>query len=148
MGVNLWPSHRLDSSLLPIALSGHATSVSTRWVECFFVCCAVDGLSRNCFLTTAYFVLNIRGSHLIFRISPHLSPRPPRKQPGFALWMIMEFGNPRIPRKREIRTRAPTACQTCRLRKTRCDNTRPTCSYCAVQGMECNYPETSPHQNQ
>ncbi|OQD61240.1 hypothetical protein PENPOL_c018G03621 [Penicillium polonicum] len=62
--------------------------------------------------------------------------------------MIMEFGNPRIPRKREIRTRAPTACQTCRLRKTRCDNTRPTCSYCAVQGMECNYPETSPQQNQ
>ncbi|KAJ5950208.1 uncharacterized protein N7479_008621 [Penicillium vulpinum] len=59
----------------------------------------------------------------------------------------MEF-NPRIARKREIRTRAPTACQTCRLRKTRCDNTRPTCSYCAVQGVECNYPETSPQQNQ
>ncbi|KAG0153534.1 hypothetical protein PDIDSM_2187 [Penicillium digitatum] len=60
----------------------------------------------------------------------------------------MEFGNPRIARKREIRTRAPTACQTCRLRKTRCDNTRPTCSYCAVQGVKCNYPETSPQQNQ
>ncbi|CAG8888622.1 unnamed protein product [Penicillium egyptiacum] len=60
----------------------------------------------------------------------------------------MEFGNPRTARKREIRTRAPTACQTCRLRKTRCDNARPTCSYCAVQGMECNYPETSPQQNQ
>ncbi|KAJ5519596.1 Kae1-associated kinase Bud32 [Penicillium fimorum] len=62
--------------------------------------------------------------------------------------MTMEFGNQRVARKREIRTRAPTACQTCRLRKTRCDNTRPICSYCAVQGVECNYPETSPQQNQ
>ncbi|KAJ6018681.1 hypothetical protein N7522_000748 [Penicillium canescens] len=60
----------------------------------------------------------------------------------------MEFADPKFARKREIRTRAPTACQTCRLRKTRCDNVRPTCSYCAVQGVECNYPETSPQQNQ
>ncbi|KAJ5749293.1 uncharacterized protein N7511_010989 [Penicillium nucicola] len=60
----------------------------------------------------------------------------------------MEFPIPKFARKREIRTRAPTACQTCRLRKTRCDNVRPTCSYCAAQGVECNYPETSPQQNQ
>ncbi|KAJ5793485.1 hypothetical protein N7457_000084 [Penicillium paradoxum] len=60
----------------------------------------------------------------------------------------MEFVEPKFTRKREVRTRAPTACQTCRLRKTRCDNTRPICSYCAVQGVECNYPETSPPQNQ
>lgn len=56
----------------------------------------------------------------------------------------MDYGDPKLARKREIRTRAPTACQTCRLRKTRCDNARPTCSYCSVQGVECNYPETSP----
>ncbi|KAJ5111517.1 hypothetical protein N7532_002052 [Penicillium argentinense] len=53
--------------------------------------------------------------------------------------------DPKFPRKRESRTRAPTACQTCRLRKTRCDNTRPVCSYCAIQGVECVYPEASPH---
>ncbi|KAJ5106014.1 hypothetical protein NUU61_003361 [Penicillium alfredii] len=51
-------------------------------------------------------------------------------------------------KKRESRTRAPTACQTCRLRKTRCDNLRPVCSYCAVQGVDCIYPESSPSQPQ
>ncbi|KAJ5396948.1 hypothetical protein N7509_005061 [Penicillium cosmopolitanum] len=51
-------------------------------------------------------------------------------------------------RKRESRTRAPTACQTCRLRKTRCDNARPICSYCAIQGVECIFPETSSHPTQ
>ncbi|KAJ5135075.1 transcriptional regulator family: Fungal Specific TF [Penicillium bovifimosum] len=60
----------------------------------------------------------------------------------------MDFNESRLAKKRETRTRAPTACQTCRLRKTRCDNARPTCSYCALQGVECNYPETSPQQNQ
>ncbi|KAJ5561317.1 transcriptional regulator family: Fungal Specific TF [Penicillium sp. DV-2018c] len=60
----------------------------------------------------------------------------------------MGFNETRPAKKRDARTRAPTACQTCRLRKTRCDNRRPTCSYCAVQGVECNYPETSPQQNQ
>ncbi|CAI7673216.1 unnamed protein product [Penicillium pancosmium] len=54
----------------------------------------------------------------------------------------------KFPRKRESRTRAPTACQTCRLRKTRCDNARPTCSYCAIQGVGCIFPETSPHPTQ
>ncbi|KAJ5377230.1 uncharacterized protein N7496_004639 [Penicillium cataractarum] len=57
----------------------------------------------------------------------------------------MDIAEPRLVRKRESRTRAPTACQTCRLRKTRCDNTRPICSYCAIQGVDCIYPETSPH---
>ncbi|KAJ6114414.1 hypothetical protein N7486_000192 [Penicillium sp. IBT 16267x] len=56
----------------------------------------------------------------------------------------MDLPDPRFTKKRESRTRAPTACQTCRLRKTRCDNTRPTCSYCALQGVVCIYPETSP----
>ncbi|KAF7712931.1 Fungal Zn(2)-Cys(6) binuclear cluster domain-containing protein, partial [Penicillium ucsense] len=60
----------------------------------------------------------------------------------------MDIAEPRLGRKRESRTRAPTACQTCRLRKTRCDNSRPVCSYCSIQGVECIYPETSPHPTQ
>ncbi|KAJ5769506.1 hypothetical protein N7520_004065 [Penicillium odoratum] len=60
----------------------------------------------------------------------------------------MDLTDSRFPKKRESRTRAPTACQTCRLRKTRCDNARPTCSYCAMQGVNCIYPETSPLPSQ
>ncbi|KAJ5797449.1 uncharacterized protein N7503_006745 [Penicillium pulvis] len=60
----------------------------------------------------------------------------------------MEPVDLRLAKKRESRTRAPTACQTCRLRKTRCDNNRPTCSYCALQGVDCIYPETSPRPSQ
>ncbi|KAJ5161269.1 hypothetical protein N7492_006661 [Penicillium capsulatum] len=56
----------------------------------------------------------------------------------------MAFADSRFARKRESRTRAPTACQTCRLRKTRCNNARPVCSYCAQQGVDCVYPEASP----
>lgn len=42
--------------------------------------------------------------------------------------------------------RAATACQVCRLRKTKCDNTRPTCSFCAVQGLTCLYQEDNASQ--
>ncbi|KAJ5297177.1 uncharacterized protein N7443_008070 [Penicillium atrosanguineum] len=55
----------------------------------------------------------------------------------------MDFDS-RLSGKRESRTRAPTACQTCRLRKTRCDNVRPICSYCTLQEVVCIYPEASP----
>lgn len=35
--------------------------------------------------------------------------------------------------------RGPTACEVCRNRKTKCDNLRPTCSYCARVGATCSY---------
>lgn len=35
--------------------------------------------------------------------------------------------------------RGPTACEVCRNRKTKCDNLRPTCSYCARVGAKCSY---------
>ncbi|KAH7129233.1 hypothetical protein EDB81DRAFT_808912 [Dactylonectria macrodidyma] len=34
------------------------------------------------------------------------------------------------------------ACDTCRLRKSRCDGIRPTCSHCRVAGRECTYRPT------
>src|SRR2546421_10787885 len=36
------------------------------------------------------------------------------------------------PRKRAIR-----ACQLCRARRTKCDNKKPTCSFCEKVGSEC-----------
>ncbi|CAH0058243.1 unnamed protein product [Clonostachys solani] len=41
------------------------------------------------------------------------------------------------------RKRAVTACQPCRLRKTRCDNVRPTCGFCSKNGAQCTYPEAN-----
>lgn len=35
------------------------------------------------------------------------------------------------------RKRANTACQVCRARKTKCDNKRPSCSYCLSVGATC-----------
>ncbi|KAH7381531.1 hypothetical protein BKA66DRAFT_419113 [Pyrenochaeta sp. MPI-SDFR-AT-0127] len=37
------------------------------------------------------------------------------------------------------RKRAVAACQTCRSRKTKCDNRRPSCSFCERAGATCNY---------
>ncbi|KAM5360520.1 hypothetical protein ACJZ2D_013696 [Fusarium nematophilum] len=51
-----------------------------------------------------------------------------------------ETDNPR-PRKR--RSRASVACRVCRTRKTRCDNRRPTCGYCSMQGLRCDYPNST-----
>lgn len=35
------------------------------------------------------------------------------------------------------RKRANTACQVCRARKTKCDNKKPSCSYCVSVGASC-----------
>lgn len=40
------------------------------------------------------------------------------------------------PRKRAIQ-----ACTICRIKRTKCDNSRPACSKCASLGTECNYQE-------
>ena len=36
-------------------------------------------------------------------------------------------------------TRRKIACQSCRLRKVKCDVIRPTCGFCKVGGMTCEY---------
>ncbi|KAI5799448.1 hypothetical protein FPQ18DRAFT_318326 [Pyronema domesticum] len=35
------------------------------------------------------------------------------------------------------RRRVPTACENCRLRKTKCDGAKPVCGSCARMGVEC-----------
>ncbi|KIW35701.1 uncharacterized protein PV07_02385 [Cladophialophora immunda] len=44
------------------------------------------------------------------------------------------------------RKRAFVACQTCRARKTKCDNTRPTCGSCRQLGSTCNFPDPNLEQ--
>ncbi|KAJ5816220.1 hypothetical protein N7447_008453 [Penicillium robsamsonii] len=39
------------------------------------------------------------------------------------------------------RKRATQACQTCRLKRTKCDNTRPSCASCVRLGAECSYQQ-------
>ncbi|KAJ5889302.1 hypothetical protein N7504_010112 [Penicillium tannophilum] len=42
------------------------------------------------------------------------------------------------------RKRATQACHTCRLRRTKCDNTRPSCASCVRLGAECTYQQIDP----
>ncbi|KAH7134562.1 c6 zinc finger domain-containing protein [Dactylonectria estremocensis] len=42
------------------------------------------------------------------------------------------------------RRRAGTACLVCRGRKTKCDNQRPVCGFCAATGGACVYPDDTP----
>lgn len=51
----------------------------------------------------------------------------------------MEPSSTARPRKN---TRVLTACDACRLSKTRCDSARPVCAKCIQRGVACEYPET------
>ncbi|CAK7224168.1 hypothetical protein SBRCBS47491_005457 [Sporothrix bragantina] len=46
------------------------------------------------------------------------------------------------------RSKASTACNTCRGRKTRCDGERPACSYCRSTGSDCFYRENTLNEQQ
>ncbi|KIW05919.1 uncharacterized protein PV09_03112 [Verruconis gallopava] len=52
----------------------------------------------------------------------------PKRQPSPSL------SRPAYPRKRAVQ-----ACQTCRQRRTKCDNEQPACTSCRNLGVECNY---------
>ncbi|KAJ5633362.1 hypothetical protein N7490_009701 [Penicillium lividum] len=39
------------------------------------------------------------------------------------------------------RKRATQACQTCRIKRTKCDNTRPSCASCVRLGAKCSYQQ-------
>lgn len=47
-------------------------------------------------------------------------------------------GSSAYPRKRAV-----TACQVCRARRTRCDQKKPSCSFCARIGAECVFDTSS-----
>ncbi|ROW08387.1 hypothetical protein VMCG_03099 [Cytospora schulzeri] len=46
------------------------------------------------------------------------------------------------------RKRATTACQFCRLRKTKCDNARPICGFCQYHKAKCVYGESDPFEGE
>ncbi|KAL4874764.1 hypothetical protein BJY04DRAFT_224672 [Aspergillus karnatakaensis] len=48
------------------------------------------------------------------------------------------------PQKSRKHTRVLTACDACRLSKTRCDSARPICAKCLKRGVACVYPESDP----
>ena len=39
------------------------------------------------------------------------------------------------------RSRAFTACNACRARRTRCDRRSPACGYCRTRGLDCHYEQ-------
>ncbi|BCS19306.1 uncharacterized protein APUU_12134A [Aspergillus puulaauensis] len=47
------------------------------------------------------------------------------------------------PRNAYPRRRAVTACQLCRMRKSKCDNQRPSCGTCTSLQFQCVYQDTS-----
>ncbi|KAF7596822.1 hypothetical protein BBP40_012422 [Aspergillus hancockii] len=65
--------------------------------------------------------------------------------PSRARLESQDEGAPRVtsntPATRLVGTRRRAACQTCRKRKVRCDNARPTCGFCHYNGMDCVYIE-------
>src|SRR2546423_10569495 len=40
--------------------------------------------------------------------------------------------------------RRKTACQSCRIRKVKCDNRSPCCTFCLSSGVECVYLDDGP----
>ncbi|KAJ3454786.1 hypothetical protein MRS44_013386 [Fusarium solani] len=42
------------------------------------------------------------------------------------------------------RTRATTACSTCRARRTKCDSRKPDCGFCRARGLQCRYEQSKP----
>ncbi|KAL1968983.1 hypothetical protein VTN77DRAFT_817 [Rasamsonia byssochlamydoides] len=60
---------------------------------------------------------------------------------------INELLTPSEPEQQEVHVKKPrnfiatVACENCRLKKTRCDESRPKCGLCKTQGLECVYSE-------
>lgn len=60
--------------------------------------------------------------------SPKIQMRSSTKRP-----IAVSRASAAYPRKRAV-----TACQVCRARRTKCDQKKPSCSFCASIGAECN----------
>ncbi|PKX88827.1 uncharacterized protein P174DRAFT_455452 [Aspergillus novofumigatus IBT 16806] len=60
------------------------------------------------------------------------SPQSPNPIPATTSKRPAPRGNAAYPRKRAV-----TACQVCRARRTKCDNLKPSCSFCLKVGAKC-----------
>ncbi|KAF8200693.1 hypothetical protein BJ912DRAFT_946833 [Pholiota molesta] len=58
---------------------------------------------------------------------------------------IIPPSRPEVPqRKRPKYTRSKTGCLTCRVKKIKCDETKPNCMRCTHGSRECSWPEGVP----
>lgn len=64
--------------------------------------------------------------------NPYSAPQP---LPAPAAEASSSAASPEKPKH----TRKKTGCLTCRARKVRCDEQRPTCAMCAIKGRECSW---------
>ena len=87
-----------------------------------------------------------------FPVREDLSPMADRRSMSPLLMKITgssKVDSDEKPRKRSLAddnqpkksVRRRVACQSCRVRKVKCDNARPTCAICANSGSECVYLE-------
>ncbi|GFF56926.1 oleate-activated transcription factor 1 [Aspergillus udagawae] len=60
------------------------------------------------------------------------SPQSPNPTPATTSKRPAPRGTAAYPRKRAV-----TACQVCRARRTKCDNLKPSCSFCLKVGAKC-----------
>ncbi|KAH8801414.1 hypothetical protein F5884DRAFT_513774 [Xylogone sp. PMI_703] len=67
----------------------------------------------------------------------HSSPSLEQRRPQKARFRAVSY-----PRKRAI-----TACESCRIRKTKCDNERPQCTSCAKNNLSCSYDPRLDHSS-
>lgn len=79
--------------------------------------------------------------------SPYCADPAPREAPETVSFTGDDESQPQTTAKRRRlittdftrRKRAVTACQFCRVRKTKCDNVRPQCGYCVRHQAKCVY---------
>jgi hypothetical protein len=74
-------------------------------------------------------------------LSPPLKKE--KKNNNMVMKVAKQNGPPRRSSVTYPRRRAVTACQVCRLRKTKCDNMRPSCGFCLRVNKTCIYDDES-----
>ncbi|KIM96653.1 hypothetical protein OIDMADRAFT_88217, partial [Oidiodendron maius Zn] len=50
-------------------------------------------------------------------------------------------------RRRKFGSKVKTGCQTCRIRRIKCDESKPVCQRCADTGMACGYTHVFNYYN-
>lgn len=77
---------------------------------------------------------------------PNLEPHPQQPHASIPMADTTSSKKVAIPRLApstayRARRRSTRACETCRLRKTKCDGTRPSCGQCVAQNNKCVYED-------
>ncbi|EPS30972.1 hypothetical protein PDE_05926 [Penicillium oxalicum 114-2] len=77
---------------------------------------------------------------------PNLEPHPQQPHASIPMADTTSSKKVAIPRLApstayRARRRSARACETCRLRKTKCDGTRPSCGQCVAQNNKCVYED-------